>query len=176
MRDDGVKSDSVVGGGVVNESVPVGDVSAGGGASDGDRVGFAVAAARRVFLRALLFGGVVTVAIAFVFAFVGYAVSGVPGAWGGVVGAGVGGAFLLVTLVALLFTSRFVGSASYLQLFFGIVVGAELVKFVVFLVLLVFLRDAVFLDGKVFFFALLASVVVSLVLDVVLVVRSRRVF
>jgi len=51
--------------------------------------------------------------------------------------------------------------------------GGWIVKFVVFIVVLLALRGAPWLNNTVFFVALVASVVVSLVIDVLVMLRMR---
>jgi membrane-bound metal-dependent hydrolase YbcI (DUF457 family) len=53
------------------------------------------------------------------------------------------------------------------------VLGGWLLKFIVFIVLVVLLRDADWLDTTVLFLSLVAGVIASLVVDVLVVAKSR---
>jgi len=57
--------------------------------------------------------------------------------------------------------------------FFGIVLGGWLLKFVVFIVVLLVLRDQPWIQPTVFFVAIVAGVLASLVIDVVVLTRMR---
>ena len=57
--------------------------------------------------------------------------------------------------------------------FFGIVMGAWLLKFVLFIVLAVVLRDQPWIDPTVLFVTLVAGVIGTLVIDLVVVAKSR---
>ena len=65
------------------------------------------------------------------------------------------------------------GDALYVPIFFGIVLGGWILKFVVFLIALFVLRDQPWIVGPVFFLALVASVLASLAIDVVVLLRMR---
>lgn len=126
-----------------------------------------------VLLRAVRWGLIATVLLMVVFAAIGWFVSGQPGVVGGVIGAAIGGLFLLMTAGSILFANRFVESPVYVGIFFGIVLGTWFLKFIIFIVLLIVLRDQPWLDSTVLFFGLVASILVSLVLDAVVAMRSR---
>ncbi|MBS3181621.1 3-oxoacyl-ACP reductase [Leucobacter manosquensis] len=126
-----------------------------------------------VLLRALRWGLVVTAALIVIFAVIGYLASGQPGLWGGVIGTALGGLFLMMTVGSIAFANRFIERDFYITAFFGIVLGSWVFKFIVFIVAVVLLRDAEWLDTRVMFFGVIASVIASLVLDVVVISRSR---
>ncbi|UOQ56122.1 3-oxoacyl-ACP reductase [Leucobacter allii] len=130
-------------------------------------------ASQPVLLKALRWGLVVTVGLMIVFAVLGLLVSGQPGLWGGVIGTALGGVFLLMTVGSIAFANRFVESDSYIVAFFGIVLGSWVLKFIAFIVAVVLLRDQPWLDTRILFFGVIASVIASLALDVLIIAKSR---
>ncbi|MEJ6490408.1 3-oxoacyl-ACP reductase [Leucobacter sp. USCH14] len=130
-------------------------------------------ASQPVLLRALKWGLIVTAALIAIFAVIGYLVSGQPGLWGGMLGTALGGLFLMMTVGSIAFANRFIERDFYITAFFGIVLGSWVLKFIVFIVAVVLLRDADWLDTRVMFFGVIASVFASLVLDVIVISRSR---
>jgi hypothetical protein len=81
--------------------------------------------------------------------------------------------FLAITAASILIANRWFGDALYVPIFFGIVLGGWILKFVVFLIALFVLRDQPWIVGPVFFLALVASVLASLAIDVVALLRMR---
>ena len=81
--------------------------------------------------------------------------------------------FMGITAASILLANRFAGSDLFVGAFFGIVLGGWLLKFILFIVLVVLLRDAEWLDPVVLFLAIVAGVIGSLVVDVLVVARSR---
>ncbi|MGJ0203750.1 3-oxoacyl-ACP reductase [Leucobacter sp. gxy201] len=126
-----------------------------------------------VLLRAMKWGIVVTVVMVLAFALIGWAVAGSPGLVGGVIGSAFGGFFLLLTIGSIAFANRFIDSPNYLGLFFGIVLGGWVLKFVIFIVVSLLLRDQPWLDPVILFIGIVASVLVSLAIDSVIVAKSR---
>lgn len=126
-----------------------------------------------VLLRALRWGFAVTGVLVAAFAVIGWLVSESPGLWGGIIGAGLGGLFLLMTVGSIAFANRFVERDFYITAFFGIVLGSWVFKFILFILAVVLLRDREWLDTRVMFFGVIASVFASLALDVIIIVRSR---
>lgn len=125
-------------------------------------------------LRAvLIWGAVVGVTVVIGSAVVGAVVAGGTGAASGALGALVGIVFPLLTAASILFANRWYGSPAYLQVFFGIVLGGWLVKFVVFLIALLVLSRLEWVVPLVFFFALIVAAVGSLVVDLVVLSRMR---
>lgn len=126
-----------------------------------------------LLLRALRLGALMTVVLIIVFAVVGWFVAGSPGLVGGVIGAGSAGIFLALTVGSIAFANRFVASEVFVGIFFGIVLGTWLFKFILFIVAALLLRGQPWLDPLMFFLALLAGVISSLVIDVLVVTKSR---
>ncbi|TQL48516.1 hypothetical protein FB562_1610 [Homoserinimonas aerilata] len=121
-----------------------------------------------VFKRVLLFGGLLAAVIAIVGSVIGYFVAGGVGVISALIGTAIALVFLGVTSASIIVASRY-----DLTVFFGIVMGAWLLKFVVFLALLFLLRDQPWIHPQVLFFCLVAAVLGTLVVDVVVIARSR---
>jgi len=81
--------------------------------------------------------------------------------------------FLAITATSILLANRFAGSDLFVGLFFGIVLGGWLLKFVLFIVLAVVLRDQPWITPTVLFLSLVVGVIGSLAVDVIVVFRSR---
>lgn len=126
-----------------------------------------------VFRRILAFEAVVALVAAVAGAAIGAAVSGTAGLAGAFVGAAMALLFLGVTAASILTANRFAGTDAFLPAFFGIVLGGWLLKFVVFLALVFLLKDQPWLDSTVLFLTIVAVVLGSLVVDVLVVARSR---
>jgi hypothetical protein len=121
-----------------------------------------------VFSAVLKQGLLLVAAIAVVGGGVGLAVAGVSGLLSGLIGAGL--ALLFSTMTAL--SVKFGGKLS-LGGFFGVVLGGWIFKMVVFIAIVAALRGANFIDGPVFFFTLGASILGTLVIDSLIVLKSR---
>ncbi len=110
-------------------------------------------------------------------AIIGMLLGGVFAGWIGVTSALIGTAmaavFLSITALSILIANRFIGSDLFVGLFFGIVLGGWIVKFVLFLVLAILLRDQPWINPVVLFLSLIAGVIGSLVVDMIVVFRSR---
>jgi len=124
--------------------------------------------------RALAYGAILTVAIAVIGSVIGFLVAGSPGLISALIGAGLTALFMGFTAGSIVLASRATNGDPSSTLFFGIVLGAWLLKFIVFIAILVVLRGQSFLEPLVFFFAILAAVIGSLVVDVLAFVRARE--
>lgn len=123
--------------------------------------------------RALLAGVVVTSIIAIIAATAGALISGLAGMLGAFVGAALGFALLGLTPLSIMWGFR-LGKGDVLSPgFFSAVLGTWLLKFVVFLAAVFWLGDQEWLDRLVLFITIVASVLASLVTDLVVVARSR---
>ena len=121
----------------------------------------------------LVWGGVVTGALAVLGGLIGFLVAGTDGLWSALVGVLVAAAFLLITVASILIANRWYGDPLYVPLFFGIVLGGWILKFIVFIVLLLVLRGQPWIEPMVFFLAVVVSVLASLIVDVVVLLRMR---
>ena len=126
-----------------------------------------------LLMRALLWGIIATVVLIVLFAGIGWLVSDSRGLAGGVLGAAIGGVLLGITVGSIAFANRYIASPSYIVVFFVIVLGAWMLKFIGFLVAAVLLRDQPWLDPTVMFFGIISGVLVSIVIDVLVIAKSR---
>lgn len=123
--------------------------------------------------RALLAGVVVTSIIAIIAATAGALISGLAGMLGAFVGAALGYALLGLTPLSIIWGFK-LGKGDVLSPgFFSAVLGTWLLKFVVFLAVVFWLGDQEWLDRLVLFITIVASVLASLVTDLVVVAKSR---
>lgn len=121
----------------------------------------------------LIWASVVTGILAVGGAVIGYAVAGTNGLWSALLGVLVAAVFLAITGASILVANRWFGDPLYLPIFFGIVLGGWILKLVVFIVALLVLRGQPWIDPMIFFIAVVASVLASLIVDVVVLTRMR---
>jgi hypothetical protein len=126
-----------------------------------------------VLRTTLLWSAVATAVLAIAGAVVGYLVGGQDGLWSALIAIVLAAVFLGFTAASILIANRWYGDPLYVPIFFGSVMGAWVLKFVVFIVVLLALRGQPWLNAGVFLIALVVSVVVSLVIDVVVMLRMR---
>lgn len=126
-----------------------------------------------VFRTILVWGGLLALGIAVVGGGVGFLVDGGRGLVSALIGTAMSAVFLGITGGSILFANRFFGRDLYVPIFFGVVLGGWIVKFIVFLVLVVVLKEQPWLNLTVLFLSILASVIGGLVIDVVVIARSR---
>ena len=126
-----------------------------------------------VFRKALAWGGVLAAVVLVVSGVLGFVFAGAEGLMGALVGTLMAVVFMGITAASILLANRFASSEVFVGAFFGIVLGGWLLKFIVFIVLVVLLRDAAWLNPTVLFLSLVAGVIASLVVDVLVVAKSR---
>jgi len=126
-----------------------------------------------ILTRALRYGGILTLAIAVVGSIIGWLVAGQAGLVSALIGAGITAVFMAFTAVSIMIASKVARTEESVMLFFGIILGSWLLKFVVFIFLMVILREQPFIDPIIMFVSILAAVIGSLVVDVLAYVRSR---
>ena len=123
--------------------------------------------------RALLAGVVVTSIVAIVAATAGALISDLAGMLGAFVGAALGFALLGLTPLSIMWGFK-LGKGDVLSPgFFSAVLGTWLLKFVVFLAAVFWLGDQEWLDRTILFVTIVASVIATLVTDLVVVAKSR---
>lgn len=127
--------------------------------------------AASVLRRALGLGAIVAVVIAVVSGVAGLVLFGGPGLVSGLVGSAFALLFLGVTAASLLVAGRFGGLGT--NAFFAALLAGWLVKFVVFLVAMLSLRDQPWVVPGMLFASIVATVLASLVVDAVVVSRAR---
>lgn len=126
-----------------------------------------------VLLRAVKWGIIVSILLVLVFAGIGWLVSGMTGVVGGAIGAGIAGIFLTLTAGSIAFANRFSSSPAFLQIFFSIVMGAWILKLIVFFAAALLLRDQPWLNSTMMFIGVIVGVVVSLTANAVVFARGR---
>ncbi|HWR85669.1 MAG TPA: hypothetical protein VN200_06730 [Rhodoglobus sp.] len=126
-----------------------------------------------ILKRVLLYGGLLAAAIAVIGGVVGFATAGGRGLLSALIGTVMAFVFLGVTAASILLANRSAKSDIFSPAFFGIVLGGWLLKFVVFLALVFVLSDQPWIERTVLFLSIVAGVVGSLVVDVLVVSRSR---
>lgn len=130
--------------------------------------------ASTIMRRALLFGAVLTVAIAVVGSAIGFLVAGTPGLLSALIGAGLTALFMGFTAASILLAVRVTRGEPSPTLFFGIILGTWLLKLIVFIVIMLSLRSADFLQPMVLFVSILAAVIGSLAADVIAFIGARE--
>ena len=126
-----------------------------------------------VFRRVLTVTALVDLALLVVAGIVGGILSGRIGVLSAVIGAVMALVFLGLTAASILVANRFAGDDLFVPFFFAIVLGTWLVKFVLFLVVSLLLRDQDWIDPVVLFLTVIVGVLASLIADMVVVLRSR---
>ncbi len=121
-----------------------------------------------VLRRTLAWGWIAAGILALVGGIIGFFVAGGIGALSAVLGAVFAAVFLGITAGSILIAVRF-----DIVAFFGIVLGAWLLKFVVFIVAAISLKNQPWINAPILFLTLIVGVIVSLVIDVVVVMKSR---
>jgi hypothetical protein len=126
-----------------------------------------------ILTRALRYGAILALVVAVVAGTLGFIFAGVPGLIGGLLGAVFAAVFVGLTAVSMLVAGRLTGGDTTSPTFLGIVLGVGFLKLVLFLVAVLALRGATWLDPLVFFLSLVVSVMGSLITDVVAFQRAR---
>lgn len=127
-----------------------------------------------ILARALVYGVILTLGIAIVGSIIGWLVAGGAGLVSALIGAGLTALFMGFTAGSIILAAKATKSDPSSVLFFAIVLGSWLLKFVVFISILLLLRSAEFVQPLVMFFSILAAVIGSLTVDVIAFVRSRE--
>lgn len=104
---------------------------------------------------------------------IGYLVAGVPGLLSGAIGGALTFVFMGFTAASFLIGVRATRGDSTNPLFYGIVLGVLLLKFVVFIVAILLLRGQEWLQPGVLGVSMIVAVVGSLAVDVLAFARAR---
>jgi hypothetical protein len=126
-----------------------------------------------VFSRILRYGGILAAGVALVGSLAGWLVDPDRGVVSALIGAAIAFAFLGVTAASILLAGRLSSWDLLNPLFLVTVMGGWLLKFVGFLIVLVLLKDEPWINPLVLFLSVIAAVVGSLVVDLVVIARSR---
>jgi len=127
-----------------------------------------------VLKNVLKYGGILGAVIAVVGAVVGYLVDGGVGLVSALIGAVLAVVFLGVTAASILAANKLAHSDFLSPIFFIVVLGGWLLKFAVFLVALILLKDQPWINPVVLLLTVIVGVVGSLVVDVLVIARSRQ--
>jgi hypothetical protein len=133
----------------------------------------AVHIANRALRSSLVLGAIITAAIAMVGGVIGYSIQGWTGVVSALVGALIAFLFMGVTAASILLGQKLSGGSIASGAFFATVLGAWLLKFVLFLVAISLIRSATELNSVVALGCVIAAVIGALVSDVVAVSRAR---
>ncbi len=123
--------------------------------------------------RALSWGALLAAVILVVSSVLGLVFAGVPGLVSALIGTVMAVVFMGITSASILLANRYANSDLFVGIFFGVVLGGWIVKFILFIVLVVVLRGVDWLDPTVLFLSIVAGVLASLVVDVLVVAKSR---
>jgi hypothetical protein len=126
-----------------------------------------------IFRASLKWGGILAITIAVIGGGLGFLFDGNRGLISALVGTAMSIVFLGITAASILFANRWFGTDLFVPIFFGIVMGGWLVKFVLFMVLAVLLKDQPWINPTVLFLSIIAGVIAALTVDVIIVSKSR---
>lgn len=118
--------------------------------------------------KALKGGSLAIVAITVVSLIAWGAAKGMPGVWGVVIGALIGGGFVLLTAVSVLLTSN-----SDVATTGAVIFGGWLVKLILLIVVLVIIRHMEFYDHVAFFVTVVLALIAALSAEVWAIVSSK---
>jgi hypothetical protein len=124
--------------------------------------------AQTVFTKVLKLGSVLIATIAVVGAGLSLVFAGAPGFFGALIGAGIALVFVSFTALSVL-----LGGKLNLGGFYAVVLGGWLLKVILFIGLLVVLRDVEGLNRVALFVTLVASVLGSLAVDAYVATKAR---
>jgi hypothetical protein len=133
----------------------------------------AVQLAAKALRTSLLFGAIVTLGIALVGGAIGFSAVGETGMWSALAGSAVAFVFMGITAGSILVGQKASGGNIASGIFFAIVLGSWLLKFVLFLVVAFAIRNSDSLDTVVAFSCVIAAVLGALVSDVFAISRAR---
>lgn len=123
---------------------------------------------RRPLLRAVRFGTIALVVITIISLAVWGGMRDLPGIWGVLIGAAIGGGFVLLTAASVLFTSSTNPSTTG-----AVVLGSWLLKIVVLIIVLAVIRDLTFYDRTALLVTTVLALVVVLATEVWGVITAR---
>jgi len=123
---------------------------------------------KELFRKVLIQSAILTAAIAVLSALLGMVFAGQAGLISGLIGASMTLIFSSLTVLSVWFGGRL-----SLGGFFGVVLGGWVLKLVIFIAIVATLRGAEFINGPVLFFSLVASILSTLTLEALAVLRSR---
>ena len=126
-----------------------------------------------ILKRILAYGGILAIAIAVVGSVIGVIFAGGVGLVSALIGTIMAVFFLGITAASIMVATKVAKGDLLSVAFFGIVMGAWLLKLVVFIVLIVLLKDQPWIQTQVLFLTAVVAVIGTLVVDVTVIARSR---
>ena len=133
----------------------------------------AVQIANKAIRSSLILGGIITAGIAIVGGVIGFNVDGWTGVISALIGAVIAFVFMGVTAASILLGQKLSGGSIASGLFFATVLGAWLLKFVLFLVAIFVIKNVTELNPVIALVSVIAAVIGALISDVVAVSRAR---
>jgi hypothetical protein len=124
--------------------------------------------ANDIFVRVLKYTAILAIAVAVVGGLVGFLTVGSSGLVSALIATAVAVLFSAITAASMILAIRF-----DLTAFFAIVMGAWLLKLVIFIAVLFLLRDQPFLHPIVFYITLIVSILGTFTIDAIVVMGSR---
>jgi hypothetical protein len=126
-----------------------------------------------ILKRILAYGGILAIVIAVVGSIIGSILAGPVGLTSALIGTAMAVVFLGITAASIVLATRAAKGDLLSIVFFGIVMGAWLLKLVIFIVLIMLLKDQPWIQTQILFLTVVVAVVGTLVVDVVVIARSR---
>ncbi len=133
----------------------------------------AVQQAAKALRTALILGGIVTVGIAVVGGAIGFTLDGVSGIWSALVGSAIAFVFMGITAASILVGQRLSGGTIASGIFFAVVLGSWLLKFILFLIAAFAIKNSGYFDVPLAFGCVIAAVLGALASDVIAITRAR---
>ena len=128
---------------------------------------------QQVIRRALFWGVVSTAIVVIVASVVGALVAELSGMLAALVGGAIGFVLLALTPLRIMWGFKAGGGSVLAPGFFAVVLGVWMVKFIAFVALIFLVGDIDALHRETLFLTIVASLLVALVSDLVVVLRSR---
>jgi hypothetical protein len=126
-----------------------------------------------ILRRALRYGIILTVGVAVVGSVVGYLTERTPGLVSALLGAALTAVFMGLTTVSFLVAARVAKLPEGIAVYYGIILGTLFVKFAIFFVLILSLRNVPWLNPTIFGLTLIVAVLGNIVVDMLAVGRGR---
>jgi hypothetical protein len=126
-----------------------------------------------ILVKALRYGILLTIGIAIVGSIIGYLVAGAPGLVSALLGAAVTAAFMGITVVSFLVAARVAKLPEGIVVYYGIILGTLFVKFAIFFVLILSLRNVTWLNPTIFGLTTIAAVLGNIIVDMLAIGRGR---
>jgi len=127
----------------------------------------------QVMQRAMTWNFVAAAVVAAVASLIGGLVAGATGALSGLIGAGVVAALTAITATSIRIAGRRATGPEHALVFIGLITGGWLLKLIVFIALALTLRGQDWINPTVLFLTIIVGIVATLVIEVVIVARSR---